>query len=318
MKIIKIFGIVAGIHFFALILIFANPGCSSTAKQDNASSEESQPSDQANSQPPLIAPGSNNLAPTSVTNSDTAINFGGPVAVDANARYSPTRPNTPASTALELQPVEDVTPVSTYTVVKGDSFWTIAKKNNLSVGELTSANNLKSNATLRVGQKLVIPGKSVSQGVSPVSDPVQASAPSREPVRAPVASATTHVVKAGETLGAIARRYQVRMGDIATANNISDPAKLRLGQELKIPGAKGNAAASTPPITVSAPATLPAPATTAPVLTGPASGVPSTSISVPTIIISDTPQTGPASMIPVTSGSSEQPPVIKVQETPQN
>ena len=32
MKILKIFGIVVGIHLFALILIFANPGCSSTTK----------------------------------------------------------------------------------------------------------------------------------------------------------------------------------------------------------------------------------------------------------------------------------------------
>jgi hypothetical protein len=30
MKILKIFGIVAGIHAVALLLIFANPGCSSS------------------------------------------------------------------------------------------------------------------------------------------------------------------------------------------------------------------------------------------------------------------------------------------------
>ena len=32
MKILKIFGIVVGIHVFALVLIFANPGCSSSSK----------------------------------------------------------------------------------------------------------------------------------------------------------------------------------------------------------------------------------------------------------------------------------------------
>ena len=32
MKILKIFGVVVGIHLFALLLIFANPGCSSTSK----------------------------------------------------------------------------------------------------------------------------------------------------------------------------------------------------------------------------------------------------------------------------------------------
>ena len=33
MKLLKIFGIVAGIHAFALILIFANPGCSSSTQR---------------------------------------------------------------------------------------------------------------------------------------------------------------------------------------------------------------------------------------------------------------------------------------------
>ena len=32
MKILKIFGLVVGIHVAALILIFANPGCSSSTK----------------------------------------------------------------------------------------------------------------------------------------------------------------------------------------------------------------------------------------------------------------------------------------------
>ena len=32
MKILKVFGVVVGIHVFALILIFANPGCSAMIK----------------------------------------------------------------------------------------------------------------------------------------------------------------------------------------------------------------------------------------------------------------------------------------------
>ncbi len=51
----------------------------------------------------------------------------------------------------------------------------------------------------------------------------------------------THVVKPGETLGGIARKYQVSVGEIATANNITDPAKIRPGRELAIPGWKSPA-----------------------------------------------------------------------------
>jgi LysM repeat protein len=50
-----------------------------------------------------------------------------------------------------------------------------------------------------------------------------------------------HVVKAGETLGGIARKYGVRQGDIAVANNITDPRKIQPGQELLIPAKSAQA-----------------------------------------------------------------------------
>jgi LysM repeat protein len=48
--------------------------------------------------------------------------------------------------------------------------------------------------------------------------------------------AVKHTVKSGETLSTIARKYGVKQGDIAVANNISDPQKIRVGMELVIPG----------------------------------------------------------------------------------
>ena len=51
-------------------------------------------------------------------------------------------------------------------------------------------------------------------------------------------------MRPGETLGAIARKYHVPVGDIATANNISDPKKIHPGQELVIPGGKASGAKS--------------------------------------------------------------------------
>lgn len=136
----------------------------------------------------------------------------------------------------------DVTPASTYTVVKGDSLWTVAKKNHISVGELTAANNMRASATVHVGQKIIIPGKAPgANGHAAASAPTKA--PAAESIASNVAPAqkgpadsVRHVVKPGETLGAIARKYQVKVGEIATANNISDPAKIRPGMELTIPG----------------------------------------------------------------------------------
>ena len=60
------------------------------------------------------------------------------------------------------------------------------------------------------------------------------------PAAARATDAVRHTVKPGETLGIIARNYGVRQGDIAVVTNISDPAKIRAGMELIIPGLRGN------------------------------------------------------------------------------
>lgn len=59
--------------------------------------------------------------------------------------------NSPKKTQTEQRKFD------TYTVQKGDTFWRIAKTNDITVDELKSLNNLTSEATLKVGQKLKIP-----------------------------------------------------------------------------------------------------------------------------------------------------------------
>jgi murein DD-endopeptidase MepM/ murein hydrolase activator NlpD len=62
-------------------------------------------------------------------------------------------------------------------------------------------------------------------GTAPAGRPASA-------VRAPA----TYVVARGDTLYAIARHYGVSVGRLMTANAISDPRDLRVGQRLVIPG----------------------------------------------------------------------------------
>jgi LysM repeat protein len=212
MKIIKILGIAAGLHVLALILIFANPGCSYT----KAAGTDGPPD---TGSPISAAPEAGGPAAPAPAASEPMV-----------IRYSPTRPGTPVAAALEAEPVSDVTPATTYTVVRGDSLWSIASKTHLSKSDIAAANNLKSTSVLRVGQKLIIPSKP-GQVAATAAAPVPASA------EKPASSGETlkHTVKAGETLGAIARRYGVRQGDIAVANNITDPRRIQPGQELVIP-----------------------------------------------------------------------------------
>ncbi|MBX3750869.1 MAG: LysM peptidoglycan-binding domain-containing protein [Opitutaceae bacterium] len=281
MKILKIFGIVVGVHVFALILIFANPGCSSSTKPkptpaDTAAPAESSPvvtvpsQSTVNYEPAYTAPAADN-GDSPIVAAPIAFNPDAP-ATSGGVRFSPTRPNTPAASAVQAQPVADVTPVSTYTVARGDSLWSIAKTHRLTVTELADANNLSTGATLRLGQKLIIPNQPAGAAPAATPPPAVAAAPAPKPS----AESVTHVVKAGETLGAIARKYQVTVGEIATANNITDPAKIRPGRELIIPGWKSPAVRANGAATTAA-----APVTTAPAPANRPAGTPLFSLPPP-------------------------------------
>jgi LysM repeat protein len=294
MKILKVFGIVVGIHVFALILIFANPGCSAMTKSSPSPSDTVTKSD---------SPSPNITVPTiSSTDSSPPPDTSSLASVSAGIRYSPTRPGTSAAGALEAEPVSDVTPASTYTVAKGDSLSLIAHNNHLTKAELAAANNLKKEATLRVGQKLIIPSKAPTPGFA--ATPATKSATNGKLMATdstPAAKGPTdtvkHVVKAGETLGAIARKYQVKVGEIATANNISDPAKIRPGMELIIPGWQSPNGKAAKPGTKNVART---------------GGEPPKATTIPTISVGG--QDQPAATSP--SSSSDAPPVIPVEDAP--
>jgi LysM repeat protein len=273
MKILTNLGIVAGLHALVLLVIFASPGCSSSKGQSG----------------PPDAPAKADLGPASVAAPDTPspVVPVGDSPAPAPILYSPTRPGTTAASALEAQPVSGVVPATTYTVVANDSLWLVAKKNHLKVSELAAANSLKPGAPLHLGQKLIIPAKSMGAAVPESAPPKASAAPSPKP--APGES-VRHVVRPGETLGVIARKYGVRVGDIATANNISDPAKIHAGQELIIPGGRSPGSAkpaSGPSRSAAAPAAAPAPVSPQDLNTGPVPAAPS---DVPVIKVDDTAQ----------------------------
>ena len=249
MKILKIFGFVVGIHLFALILIFANPGCSSTAKMPPAPSDTL-----VRAEPPpgvTVPTGSTSVTLPAgdgppMTAAPIAFNPDAPAGVASpGVRFTPTRPGTPAASTLTAEPVADVTPATTYTVAGGDNLWTLSKKFHISTAEIAAANNIKTNAILHPGQKLIIPGKPLSPTAGATATPAAARGRMAEAV-APKqsADAVKHTVKAGETLSMIAQQYGVKQGEIAVANNISDPQKIRAGTELTIPGWKALAAKS--------------------------------------------------------------------------
>jgi 5'-nucleotidase len=73
-----------------------------------------------------------------------------PAPAETPAPAAPADTNAPSATAPTERP-------STYTIVKGDSLWSIAHKFGTTVVKLRKANNLKKGALLHPGQVLQIP-----------------------------------------------------------------------------------------------------------------------------------------------------------------
>ena len=96
-----------------------------------------------------------------------------------------------------------------YVVKKGDSLWSIARANGLTVDELKSLNNLSSNV-LHVGDTLLI-----SSADSTGDD----------------GNDSYYVVKSGDTLWSIARKYNLSVNELKALNNLSSNV-LSVGQRL--------------------------------------------------------------------------------------
>jgi LysM repeat protein len=153
----------------------------------------------------------------------------------------------------------------TYTVKSGDSLGAIARRSGTTVGAIKTLNQLKSDM-LTVGQKLTLPASSDTAAAL-------ASTPVSNPVSKVGAEDVEYIVQPNESLSAIARRFGVTQRAIGTANHISDPGKLRVGQKLIIPGASRNVPApapqprssmETPAVEEPAPTSMPVSPVTAP------------------------------------------------------
>ncbi len=105
------------------------------------------------------------------------------------------------------------TSTTSYTVKSGDTLYSIARKYDVSVSALASANNITNLNLISVGQVLKIPGTSTT----------------------PPPTTTSYTVKSGDTLYAIARKYNVTVSSLAAANKITNVSLISIGQVLVIP-----------------------------------------------------------------------------------
>jgi LysM repeat protein len=109
-----------------------------------------------------------------------------------------------------------------HVVRRGETISEIADEYGISQRELLDWNGLDSRGRIRAGQRIRVSapeGRTVAQVAPP-----------------PVAGVKTHVVRRGETLKGLARRYGVSIQALREANGISEQEPLRAGIFLKIPG----------------------------------------------------------------------------------
>lgn len=155
-----------------------------------------------------------------------------------------------------------------YTVQSGDSLWSIAKKYGITVDELKDANNLTSN-TLSIGQLLKIPEEKTEMPTTPTTNTYTVKSGDSlysiaqkygttvdelksfnnltsnllsigQILKIPTNTSnnyTEYIVKKGDNLYSIAKKYGVTQSDLMKYNNLTSNL-LSIGQLLKIPTQK--------------------------------------------------------------------------------
>ncbi len=106
-----------------------------------------------------------------------------------------------------------------YKVERGDTLGRIAREHGVSLSELIKANNISNPNLIYTGQVLTIPGRGGRADI-------------------------THVVVRGDTLTRIAASYGSSVSSIVSANPISNPNLIRIGQQILIPSGVRSGATS--------------------------------------------------------------------------
>ena len=227
MKLTKIFGIVLSLHVAVILLVMFQPGCQTvpgTGQDHNQSAQQP-------ASPTGFNSGLEENAPE------------GPLVTGTGERSPPTAPQ-PGELLVPTEPGVDSTPagglrpsdVTVYSVQKGDSLWSIARKNNLTVDRLLSANDIAKDATLSIGQEIFLPVTG-DPGAETLLTPDKPK---------PVSTGTeVHMVRSGDTLSGIARTYGVSINAIKDANNLRTDV-IQIGQRLLVPSIGSSTPAPVP------------------------------------------------------------------------
>lgn len=107
-----------------------------------------------------------------------------------------------------------------YSIKKGDSLWTIAKRHGVLLEDLLSYNGLQKDSVLKIGQDLLIPS-------------VKSPLPSQNTTLAPQET-ESYIVQRGDTLSALSLAAKITVAELKSLNSLSKDI-LYVGQKLSLP-----------------------------------------------------------------------------------
>ncbi len=101
-----------------------------------------------------------------------------------------------------------------YTIEKGDTLSSIAKKFCLKTADLRESNKIQKEDKLKVGEKLTLP---------------------LEQEMINVIAKAEYIIQSGDSIGAIARDFNLSSADICKYNNMKKSSLIRIGKKLTLP-----------------------------------------------------------------------------------
>ena len=120
---------------------------------------------------------------------------------------------------------------TTHTVQRGETIGEIARRHEVPASALVASNDLEDADRVRAGVTLRIPDQSAAEVARAV------------PIATKSAKRQQYVVRAGDTLSAIAQRYATTVEALVEENDLGTPrAKLREGRELQFPASVAGSA----------------------------------------------------------------------------
>ncbi|MCK9239123.1 LysM peptidoglycan-binding domain-containing protein [Desulfocurvus sp.] len=124
---------------------------------------------------------------------------------------------------------------SFYKVKSGDSWYRISNRVGVPISVLKHYNNVSSNL-IRPGQVLKVPGKGAAGLTAERIKKQKGTASStRKSVRQLAQSRSNYVIQPGDSLWAVAKKYNTTAASLAAANGIGLKTTLKVGQRLYIP-----------------------------------------------------------------------------------